>query len=106
VQIPLRDIDADFLTELRSLLATAGEDGLALQVESLSVVDRCRCGDDFCATFYSEPRPRGAYGAGHRNVVLSPEVGMLILDVVNERIVTVEVLYNDVFRERLLAACL
>jgi hypothetical protein len=36
-------------------------------------------------------------------VELSPAEGMLILDVVDERFVCIEVLYNDCFRQRLLA---
>jgi hypothetical protein len=103
--IPLRVVDAYFSARVASFLSEAGEGALALQVDSLNVVDRCRCGDDFCAMFYTEPRPQGPYGSGHRNIELSPDVGMLILDIVDERIAAIEVLYNDAFRERLLAAC-
>jgi hypothetical protein len=87
-----------FAQELERLLA-ADEPGLAGQVPQLRIVDRCRCGDGFCATFYVQPKPEGAYGPGHRNVTLEPETGMLILDVVNERIAAVEVLYRDEIRE-------
>jgi len=69
------------------------------------VIDHCRCGDDFCATFDTQPPPAGAYGPSHRNVALDPEEGMLILDVVDEHIACVEVLSNEPFRQRLLASC-
>ena len=88
-------------TELQQLLAECGEPGLAAQVPKLSVIERCRCGDDFCGTFYVLPKPAGAYGPEHRNVSLEPEKGMLILDVVNDKIAAVEVLYRDEIRQRL-----
>jgi hypothetical protein len=44
-------------TELERLLAERGEPGLAAQVTKLSVIERCRCGDDFCGTFYVLPNP-------------------------------------------------
>jgi hypothetical protein len=87
--------------ELQQLLAEQGEAGLAAQVPVLSVIERCRCGDDFCGTFYVLPKPAGAYGPAHRNVSLEPERGMLILDIVNDKIAAVEVLYRDEIRQRL-----
>ena len=89
--------------ELSELLNRAGEEELAGTVAGLNVLDRCRCGDDFCATMYTAPRPRGAWGKGHRNVSLHPKTGFLILDVLHERIVEIEVLYLDEVRGQLLA---
>jgi hypothetical protein len=88
-------------TELQDLLVRQGEPHLAAQVPKLRVRERCRCGDDFCGTFYVLPKPTGAYGPDHRNVSLEPESGMLILDVVNDTIAAVEVLYRDEIRQRL-----
>jgi hypothetical protein len=31
-----------------------------------------RCGDDFCATFYTQPKPESKSGPGHRNIALAP----------------------------------
>jgi hypothetical protein len=77
--------------ELASALRAIGEDGLAAQVAHLKV-DRCGCGDDFCQSFYTQPPPAGAYGPGHRNIVLSPDrSGLLVLDVVDDVIMFVEV---------------
>jgi len=78
--------------ELERLLIEANEPDLSAQVRRLIIVDRCRCGDDFCATLYTEPRPQSSYGPNHRNIELSPSEGMIILDVVGARIVCVEVL--------------
>jgi hypothetical protein len=88
--------------ELEQLLEGAGEANLAAQVAELRIVDRCRCGDDFCASFYTRPKPNGAYGPGHRNVALTPTKGMLILDVVDGVITFVELLYRNEIREKLL----
>jgi hypothetical protein len=88
-------------TGIQQLLAGQGEPDLAAQVPGLSVIDRCRCGDDFCGTFYVLPKPDGAYGPGHRNVELTPK-GMIILDVTADKIAAVEVLYRDEIRQKLL----
>jgi hypothetical protein len=102
--LPLINVLSALAAELEQLLSAANEPALAAQVSSLQIVDRCRCGDDFCSTFYTEPRPQGSYGKGHRNVELEPADGMLILDMVKEKIVCVEVLYRDEIRKTLHAA--
>jgi hypothetical protein len=92
-----------FAIEFRQLLEQQGESELAARVSSLKIFERCRCGDDFCATFYTQPKPIGGFGPGHRNVRLIPEEGMLILDVVGEEIACVEILDRPEIREKLLA---
>jgi hypothetical protein len=64
-------------------------------VDRLRIVALCPCEDDFCQSFYTAPKPAGAYGLGHRNICLEPSwPGHLILDVVHDDIVHVEVLYR------------
>jgi hypothetical protein len=87
--------------ELERLLSNQGESELSSQVNNLRIVDRCRCGDDFCATFYTEPKPKGSYGKNHKCVEVAPERGMIILDVVDGHIMKVEVLYRDEIRDHL-----
>jgi len=87
----------DLAQELQRLLLAENERALAAQVRELQIMSRCHCGDDFCSTFYTKAKPEGAY----RNVALNPENGMLILDVVDDRIAAVEVLYRDEIRERI-----
>jgi hypothetical protein len=89
--------------ELQQLLGSSGESTLADQVAGLRILDRCRCGDDFCATFYVQPKPAGSYGPGLRTVPLEPNKGMLIIDVVDGTIATVEALYRNNIRQMLLA---
>jgi hypothetical protein len=98
----LVDMFPELSTELQELLSVKGERDLAVQVSGLAVVDRCRCGDDFCGMFYVLPKPDGAYGPDHRNVALTPNEGMMILDVVGGKIAAVEVLYRDEIRQKLL----
>jgi|SRR5690242_5961860 len=100
----LKEVLPSFAAELEQLLENEGEGELAAQVPGLMIVDRCRCGDDFCASFYTQPKPKGAYGPGHRCLELEPAEGMLILDLLADRIAHVEVLNRNEIREKLLAA--
>jgi hypothetical protein len=58
--------------------------------------------DSFCATFYTQPKPKGAYGPGHDSMDLDAEEGMIIVDIVDGNIACVEVLHRDEIRDRLL----
>jgi hypothetical protein len=92
----LRDIHPGFSAELVSLLEAEGESDLAICANDVHIINRCPCTDDFCQSFYTAPKPEGAYGPGHRNVSLSPSHdhdGMIVLDVVRGRIMFVEVLF-------------
>jgi hypothetical protein len=48
--------------ELQELLAKVDRAELASQIPALNIVDRCGCGDNFCASFYTQPKPNGSYG--------------------------------------------
>ena len=91
----------EFAAELEGLLRAAGELDLASQTRDLAILDRCRCGEDFCSTFYPLPKPKGSYGPNHHTVVLSPKDGMVNVDVVDGKIACVEVLYRDDVKEKL-----
>ncbi len=71
---------------------------LAAQVCSLRVACRCRCGDDFCATVHLMPGPRGNRKSEPETLDLDAKEGWLILDVVEGRIETIEVLYRPEVR--------
>lgn len=89
----LREAYPEFVEELVRLLEAAGERSLAVVARDLRLVAECGCKDEFCQSVRTAPHPPGEpYGAGHRNVMLDPEEGMLVLDVVHERIVYVEIL--------------
>lgn len=97
----VREVYPEFVAELARLLAAEGERSLADDARELRLVAACGCGDDFCQSIRTAEHPPGTpYGPGHRNVVLAPDEGDLILDVVNERIVYVEVLDRPPMRRR------
>ena len=93
-----------FARELELHLSEQGELKLASQVSTLEIIDRCRCGDDFCSSFYTQPKPEGAYGPDHRSFDLDAAEGMVILDVLSGLIAKVEVLNRDDVRKPLIAA--
>lgn len=112
------------MARLKFLLTEAGEFQLGDTVDGLWVFDRCDCGADFCATAYTQPRPIGGYGPGHRNIVFwAPDTVNLdtgktiaetstyptteftiILDVVKDEIRCIEILDDDESRRLLIAA--
>ncbi len=85
--------------ELEEGLRADGENDLADEVASLRMVASCGCGDDFCASFYTGPRPQGAWGADHETLVT--QFG-LILEVVDHEIRYIEILWRDDLRHRVL----
>ncbi|MFI8385907.1 hypothetical protein [Streptomyces sp. NPDC085540] len=100
----VRDVLPALAAELVRLLEEEGELELAICAQDLRIVAECGCDDDFCQSFYTEPRPTGPYGPGHRNVPFSTDRGYLILDVVHGRIMCVEVLDRPELRPALTAA--
>ncbi|MFP3967271.1 hypothetical protein SMC26_33575 [Actinomadura fulvescens] len=97
----VRQVFPELVTELVALLEGEGERELALCAWDLRLVAGCGCGDDFCQSFRTEVHPQGQpYGPGHRCVPLTPSNGMLNLDVVNGRIMFVEVIDRPPLRYR------
>ena len=86
--------------DLRELLISDGRPELAAQIPGLKILDRCHCDENFCASFYTQPKPKGSYGPDLECLELEPAEGMLILDVVSGVIAHVEVLFNDGLRDR------
>jgi hypothetical protein len=96
-------IDAlpEFAEELRQLLLQKNETVLAAQIGELRIVELCRCREEFCSSFYTQPRPEKAYPPDSSHVELQPRTGMLLLDIVRGRIAHVEVLFRDDVRKKL-----
>lgn len=97
----LREVFPEFVVELTALVASSSSPELAEQIPALELVDRCRCGQRNCAHFYTAPRPSGAYPPGHANVPLAARRGLIVLDVVAQRIVAIEVLDRPDVKQRL-----
>lgn len=100
----LTDTLPAFAIELENLLKVANRPELAAQVTSLRIVDRCRCNDDFCASFYTQPKPIGSYSPNQECLELDPTQGMLILDIVDGTIAHVELLNRGDVQKKLLNA--
>lgn len=103
---PLRQILPAVVERLKHLLMEDGKLELAASVDGLQVYDRCRCGTDYCATVYTQPRPGGGYGPTHRNLVFwnADTEHTTILDVVNNGIACIELLDDDESVRRLVEA--
>lgn len=92
----------ELASQVRSALIRDDETELATEIDALRVLTMCDCDEDFCQSFYTEPPPDGAYPLDrHRNWYRDNDEddelgweGFLILDVVDERIAFVEVLYR------------
>ncbi|MFD8323915.1 hypothetical protein [Kitasatospora purpeofusca] len=92
-QALVRDVYPDLVAELTLLLEGEGELDLAGCVQTVRLVGMCDCGDDFCQSIRTAVHPPGQpYGVGHRCVPLLPSKGMVALDVVDGRIMYIEVL--------------
>jgi hypothetical protein len=90
----LRESLPELAAELEALLRKDNESELADQIQSLEIEDRCRCDGLSCATIYNVPRPKGAWRGNHRNILLDTE-GLTVLDILDERIVCIEMLDRD-----------
>ena len=96
------EVFPELAKELQELLRNKGEAELAEDISDLTLVDRCRCGDDFCATLYTQTKPAERYGPSHRSFDLDADTGMILLDVVEEKIVCIEILNRSEIRMKLL----
>ncbi|MCU7820665.1 hypothetical protein [Kitasatospora sp. DSM 101779] len=97
----VRDVLPDLAGELTALLLEEGELRLAAAVQALRLVDECDCGEGSCQSIRTAEQPPGrASGPGHRTVPLLADAGLLVLDVVDDRIVYVEVLDRPPMRRR------
>ncbi|WP_369182125.1 hypothetical protein [Streptomyces sp. Y1] len=96
----VREVFPDLVRELIGLLEAEGERELAICARDLRLVAACGCSDDFCQSFRTAPHQPGTpYGPGHRCLPLLPAKGDLVLDVVDGRIVYVEVLFREPLRD-------
>ena len=100
----LAEILPELADELAALVRQKGAPELAAQVPQLCVVDRCRCGDEFRASLYTQSKPEGQYGAGHDCVDPDAADGLMLIDTVAEKIVHVELLNRQDIRRKLLEA--
>ena len=90
----LCDVLPGLAEELKLLFEQAARPDLARQLPSLRVRSRCSCGDEFCATLYT------GGGKPADSIYLEPSEGMITVELDgDERIVGIEILYRDDYRE-------
>jgi hypothetical protein len=94
-----RETLPQFAEELTGSLRLRGEAALESQVTNLAILQYEITGD--AVVIYTEPKPAGAFGPTLRNVQLDVPRGMVVLDVVNERIACIEVLGRGDVRAQL-----
>ena len=75
-------------------------EALSQSVDGLRILSRCRCGDDFCASFSTGDQPEADYGR-QRTLIADGVEGILNLDVLNGRIIEVDVLYRPEVKAKL-----
>lgn len=89
---------------MEAALRGQGEEALAEQVAELRIARVCRCGQPYCASFWTTERPLARWLARGRHIELGGErAGQVALDVVRGRIVYVEVLNRGEVRDALAA---
>lgn len=88
----VRDILPDVYAELE-VVVEAGDPHLARKLDALTVAESCGCGDAFCASFYTGPRPRNGWSdeGSHRTVTGSNQGLVFAMDVVDDTIRYVEI---------------
>ncbi|MGX4735275.1 hypothetical protein [Kitasatospora griseola] len=96
----LRDVFPELVDELAALLEAEGEPELASGASELRLVAQCDCGDDFCQSLRTAPHSPGRpYGPGHRCLPLPATSGTVVLDVVDDRIMYVELIDRPPLRD-------
>ena len=93
----------EFARELERLLQDDGRPELAAQIADLPVLDRCRCGQSYCALFDTAPGGTRAGKGPPETVKFETRPGTLILDVREGRIRCIEALDRADVRDRLRA---
>ena len=130
---PLRQIWPEVIEHLRLLLTETAEGSLASTISDVQVFDRCRCGQEDCATVYTKPRSNdrgrdhreGVDAPSHqvRNIVfwhpdticidsgekvgtrtVTPVTHTTILDVVDEEVTRIEIIGDGENAQRLITA--
>lgn len=97
--VSLAEALPEVAAELVRGFVNAGRPDLAAQVRELALVDRCRCGDDFCATFYTQPNESWEGRVVERFVLDMP--GIICLHTVDGVVARVELLDRAEVRDRL-----
>lgn len=75
-----------------ALLLEEGYARLCKQMPELMIFEKCSCQSPDCASFYTQPKPEGPYGPGHWGFTLKSPAGLIVLDILNDKIAFIEIL--------------
>jgi hypothetical protein len=95
----LKDALPELAAELSLGFERIGRPDLAAQVGTVALVTRCRCSDDFCATFFTQP-DESWDGREVERFILDVR-GLLCLHTVDQVIARAEMLGRPEVRDRL-----
>ncbi|WP_043907357.1 hypothetical protein [Kitasatospora griseola] len=96
----LRDVFPELVDEPAALPTAEGEPELSAGASELLLFAQCDCGDDFCRSLRTAPHSPGRpFGPGHRCLPLPATSGTVVLDVVDDRIVYVELIDRPPLRD-------
>jgi hypothetical protein len=90
---PAARIENSLASELRKRLTAAGEGEPVDVVDELRVVERCRCGNPRCESFYALPRFQTIWLWNRGGQTIPLRAGLAV-GAVGSRIVAVEVVRN------------
>lgn len=90
----------DVADELNAGFKEIGRYDLAAKVAGLELVDRCRCENEFCATFYTQPKASLAKPKEVEELII-PMQGLMCIQLDRGQVVWVELLYRPEVREKL-----
>lgn len=90
----VREILPEVYADLETIVAADGDEALARQLRTLAVAEGCGCRDAFCASFYTGPRPTGAWSdeGSHRSLDCEDAKIVFSVDVVDSAIRYVEII--------------
>lgn len=98
----MADLLPHVLAELEAGLREEGEIPLIETLPRLRVTEPCGCGDDFCSSFYTGPRPRHSWAEeGSARTIGIGGGTVFAIDVVDDEIRYVEIISGSEIRFRL-----
>lgn len=97
----LKEALPELASELYDLLIKKNEIELAQQIDSLRIIELCSCDEEFCSTFYTLPKPDDRWDGDLLSIELERKNGIIVLDVVDNKIAQVEILFRDDIKRKL-----
>jgi hypothetical protein len=98
----VRSVLPGLADRMETALRAQGEERVADQVAELRITAVCPCDQEFCGSFHTAKRPMKRWMLRGRQITLADDgPGEVSIDVVQNEVAYVEVLFVDGVRERL-----